>query len=107
MLIIEDVMTGGTSIRETMSLLTPREIPVRGVVIGVDRQERGEGDLAASTEVTKKYGFPVKAILTMDEIIKALWVREKPQERLGKIWIDESINSRIGDYRAAWGPLRT
>jgi orotate phosphoribosyltransferase len=107
MLIIEDVMTGGTSIRETMALLTPREIPVRGVVIGIDRQERGETDLAASTEVTRIYGFAVKAILTMDEIIKALWVHDKPVERLGRIWIDESINSRIGDYRTTWGPLKT
>ena len=105
LVIIEDVMTGGTSIRETMVVLAAREIPVRGVVIGVDRQERGEGDLAASDEVTKKYGFPVKAILTMDEIIKALWVANKPVERLGKIWIDESVKYRIGDYRAAWGAI--
>ena len=105
LLIVEDVMTGGTSIRETMEILAPMKITVRGVVIGVDRQERGETDLAAAAEVTKKFGCPVKAILTMDEIIKALWFSDKPVERLGKIWIDDSIKSHIDSYRESWGPV--
>jgi orotate phosphoribosyltransferase len=109
-LIIEDVMTGGTSIRETMSLLLPRKISVLGVVIGVDRQERGSGESLASQEVAVQYGFPVTAILTMDEIIDALWsglsVDGKGINYLGKVWIDAAAKARIDRYRSEWGSIK-
>jgi orotate phosphoribosyltransferase len=98
-IIIEDVMTGGTSIRETMELLKPRNISVRAVVIGIDRQERGLGSQQASLEVQADFGCPVMAILTIDEIVRALW----NTERLGKIWVDGQIKSRIDQYRTNWG----
>ncbi len=109
-LIIEDVMTGGTSVRETMGLLLPRKIPVLGVVIGVDRQERGAGQLLASQEVSAQYGFSVTAILTMDEIIEALWngitADGKGISRLGKVWIDADAKARIDRYRREWGAVK-
>ena len=98
-IIIEDVMTGGTSIRETMELLRPRNVSIRAVVIGIDRQERGVGSRQASQEVQADFGCQVLSILTIDEIVKALW----NTERLGKIWIDGSVKSRIDQYRAEWG----
>jgi len=98
-IVIEDVMTGGTSIRETMELLKPRGISIRAVVIGIDRQERGSGSKQASLEVQADYGCPVLAILTIDDIVKALW----NTERLGKIWIDGAIKSMIDQYRSEWG----
>jgi orotate phosphoribosyltransferase len=108
--IIEDVMTGGTSIRETMSLLSPRKIPVLGVVIGVDRQERGSGSQLAAAEVESLNGFPVTAILTIDEIVNALWVpagaSDAQKSRLGKIWIDDAMKTKIDDYRREWGRLK-
>ncbi len=109
-LIIEDVMTGGTSIRETMNLLLPRKIPVLGVVIGVDRQERGTGDQLASLEVASQYGFPVSAILTIDDIVNALWSGGDSDgqgiNRLGRIWIDADTKSRINEYRNEWGLVK-
>ena len=98
-IVIEDVMTGGTSIRETMSLLRPRNVSIRAVVIGIDRQERGVGARQASLEVQADFGCPVYSILTIDDIVRALW----NQERLGKVWIDGQIKSRIERYRADWG----
>ena len=97
-IVIEDVMTGGTSIRETMELLKPRGISIRAVVIGIDRQERGSGSKQASLEVQADYGCPVLAILTIVDIVKALW----NTERLGKIWIDGAIKSMIDQYRSEW-----
>lgn len=102
-LIIEDVMTGGTSVRETMEYLAPRGITVRGVVIGVDRQERGLGANRAAKEVADLYGFPVAAILTMDEIIVSLWGESGGIARLGRLWIDAASKARIDQYRAQWG----
>lgn len=98
-IIIEDVMTGGTSIRETMELLRPRNIAIRAVVIGIDRQERGVGSQQASLEVQADFGCPVLSILTIDEIVKALW----NTERLGKVWVDGQIKTRIDQYRENWG----
>lgn len=97
-IIIEDVMTGGTSIRETMGLLRPRDISIRAVVIGIDRQERGTGSKQASQEVQTDYNCPVLSILTIDEIVKALW----NTERLGRVWIDDHIKSKIDEYRSEW-----
>lgn len=98
-IVVEDVMTGGTSIRETMELLRPRNVSIRAVVIGIDRQERGVGTRQASLEVQADFGCPVFSILTIDDIVKALW----RQQRLGKVWIDDQIKSRIDTYRAHWG----
>ena len=106
LIIVEDVMTGGTSIRETMSLLQPLNIPVSAVVIGVDRQERGAGSDLASVEVQKKYDLPVFAILTLDEIVHALWSPGDPLKRLGKIWIDDALKQKIDSYREEWGMVR-
>jgi orotate phosphoribosyltransferase len=82
-----------------MALLRPRNVTIRAVIIGIDRQERGVGERQASLEVQADFGCPVYSILTIDDIVQALW----NQERLGKIWIDGQIKSRIDRYRADWG----
>lgn len=98
-IVIEDVMTGGTSIRETISLLRPRDVSIQAVVIGIDRQERGIGKKRASIEIESDFGCPVVSILNVDDIVGAL----HNQERLGKVWIDDQIKSRIDAYRSEWG----
>lgn len=98
-IVVEDVMTGGTSVRETMALLKPRDVAIRAVVIGIDRQERGTGAKTAAQEVQADFGCPVFSILKIDDIVKALW----NTERLGKIWIDGAIKSRLEEYRRDWG----
>ena len=99
LIIVEDVMTGGTSVRETLALVSPVGASVRAVFIGVDRQERGVGGQVAAQEVTQELGIPVFAILTLDEIISALWnVR-----RNGRIWIDDQLKAEIDAYRKKFG----
>lgn len=94
-IIVEDVMTGGTSVRETLDLLSPLNVQVSAVVLGVDRQERGLSKDLASTEISQVYNIPVYSILTISEIVERLWNRE----RLGKVWIDDSVKERIDQYR--------
>lgn len=103
LLIVEDVMTGGTSVRETIDLLRPIGAKVCGVVIGVDRMERGLGAERASQEIARKFDVPVIPILTIDEIVAALWINGAALPRLGKSWISNEIKSEIDRYRAEWG----
>ena len=105
--IIEDVMTGGTSIRETMDILAPTGAKVRGVFIGVDRLELGADNVRASSEVQLRYNFPVISILTIDEIVDALWRNGAAVERLGRVWITAQIKSEIERYRSEWGGLKS
>jgi len=103
LLVVEDVMTGGTSVRETIDLLKPIGARVCGVVIGVDRMERGLGAERASQEIARKFDVPVISILTIDEIVSTLWRNAAAVPRLGKSWINNEIKSEIDRYRAEWG----
>ncbi len=71
-LVIDDVITAGTAIGEVMSLLSATPAQVAGVVVCVDRQERGNGDRSAIQEVEEKYGIAVHAIVTLDDIVTYL-----------------------------------
>jgi len=103
LLIIEDVMTGGTSIRETMELLKPTGASVKAVVIGVDRMEVGADKERASQEISRKFNIPVFSILTIDEIVAALWRDGGPIKRLDKEWITNNLREDIIRYRSQWG----
>jgi len=97
--VIEDVLTGGTSLRETMHLMRGFPVKVIGCAIGVDRQERGLGEKRAAIEIEKEFNVPVRAILTLDEIVDLLFEREV----LGKIWVNADAKKRIDAYRAEYG----
>ena len=73
--IIEDVITAGTAMRETLPLLktAASNIEVVGVIISVDRTERGRGDKSAIQEMREEFGIPVYPIVTAREIIDALY----------------------------------
>lgn len=103
LVVVEDVMTGGTSVRETIELLRPIGAKICGVVIGVDRMERGSGAERASIEISSKYNIPVLPILTIDEIVNELWRDGAPVHRLGQDWITKNIRAEIEQYRAEWG----
>jgi orotate phosphoribosyltransferase len=98
-LIIEDVTTAGTSIRETLPILQ-RTAAIRpvGLVVSVDRRERGTGSRNALAEVADVHSLKAFAIVTIDEIIAHL--REHPVD--GKLLIDDAIHQRILDYRAQY-----
>jgi len=71
-LILDDVITAGTAIRETITLLRQAGGEPAGVVIALDRQERGNGELSAIQEVQQAYGIPVASIIRLDDLVEHL-----------------------------------
>jgi orotate phosphoribosyltransferase len=74
-LIIDDVITVGTVIRESMDIITAEGARPAGVVIALDRQERGKGERSAIQEVETDYGMPVTAIVRLADLID--FIRER------------------------------
>ena len=68
-LIIDDVITAGTAIRESMDIIEAEGAKPAGVVIALDRQEKGKGDKSAIQEVEQDYGIPVASIAKLENII--------------------------------------
>ena len=82
-LIIDDVITAGTAVREVIGMISGAGAELAGVVIGLDRQERGAGELSAVEEVRQTHGVPVLSIITMNNIIDFLEQADrKPDETL-------------------------
>jgi orotate phosphoribosyltransferase len=98
--IIEDVTTAGTSIGETLPIIKAQgDVKVKGLVVSVDRMERGQGTKSALAEIEEKYGFETTAIVTMAEVIEHLY--NKPCN--GKIIIDDKLKAAIDDYYKLYG----
>jgi len=68
-LIIDDVISAGTSVRESIELIRSAGAQPCGVVIALDRMERGQGDLSAVQEVKNCYGIPVISIATLEDLL--------------------------------------
>ena len=99
-LIVEDVTTAGTSIYETMPLLKSQgNVNVEGLIISVDRMERGKTEKSALTQLREEFGFKTCAIVTMEEVREYLYNREIN----GKVLIDDEINKRIDAYYEQYG----
>jgi len=92
-LIIDDVITDGASKREAIEIIRAAGATPAGVLIALDRQERGTGELSATQEVSREYGLPVTAIATLADVLATL--RGMP-ERRGDV-------ERIEDYRGRYG----
>jgi len=71
-LIVDDVISAGTSVRESMDLIHAAGATAAGVVIALDRQERGQGELSAVQEVEQNYGLPVVAVASLGDLIDYL-----------------------------------
>ncbi len=71
-LVIDDVITAGTAVREVMEIIENAGAECAGVVIGLNRQEKGRGDLSAIQEVERDYGVPVISIIELNDIINYL-----------------------------------
>ena len=98
--IIEDVTTAGTSIAETMPILNGQgKVQVLGLVVSVDRMERGQGTKSALSEIKENYGIETTAIVTMEEVVKHLY--NKPYK--GKIIIDDKLKEAIDSYYELYG----
>lgn len=71
-LVIDDVITAGTAVREVIDMISQADAELAGVIIGLDRQERGKGELSAVQEVERSHGVPVVGIVQMVHIIDYL-----------------------------------
>lgn len=97
--IIEDVTTAGTSIRETLPIIKAQgNVDVVGLVVSVDRMERGEKK-SALCEIEENFGLKTTAIVTMQEVIEHLY--NKPYK--GRVIIDDEIKARIDAYYEQYG----
>ena len=98
--IVEDVTTAGTSIRETMPLLrAAADVDVRGLVVAVDRAERGRGEASALAEVAQDHGLTATAITDIDTVVSHL--RDHPVD--GRRVLGPEDLDRIAAYRQQWG----
>ncbi|MBK6960353.1 MAG: orotate phosphoribosyltransferase [Gammaproteobacteria bacterium] len=90
-LIVDDVITAGTAIRDAAALLRNAGATLAGVVLGLDRRERGRGACSATQEVAEELGVPVMSIIDIDNIIE---------------YLDTAAPARVAtvrDYRRAYG----
>lgn len=92
-LIIDDVITAGTAIREAIDIIKSNGAEPAGVVIALDRMEKGQNELSAIQEVEKEYGIPVVSIIGLNDIITYL---EKSDE--GARYLDA-----MKSYRSEYG----
>ncbi len=98
--IIEDVTTAGTSIGETLPIIKAQaDASVLGLVVSVDRMERGKGEKSALQEIKETYGFETTAIVTMADVVEHLY--NKPYK--GKIIIDDELKAAIDAYYDIYG----
>ena len=81
-LIIDDVITAGTAIRESIDLIHDHGAQPAGVVVALDRMERGQGSLSAIQEVEQQYGLPVFSILNLNDLIDYLSTQTDSAEYL-------------------------
>lgn len=101
--IIEDVTTAGTSVRESILLLrAAANVEVVGLIVSVDRQERGQGKLSALAELREEFGIHASAIVTLDEIIEHL--HNRPID--GVVVLTDEILGAINAYRVQYGAER-
>ena len=92
-LIVDDVITAGTAIRETMQILAACDATPAGVLIALDRRERGQGELSAVQEVERAHDISVTSIVNLDDVVAYLAERPDYAEQLEK----------MRDYRASYG----
>jgi orotate phosphoribosyltransferase len=98
--IIEDVTTAGTSIQETLPIIKAQgDVDPIGLVVSVDRMERGQGEKSALAEIEDKYGLKTTAIVTMAEVVEHLYNKEYN----GRVIIDDELKSGIDAYYEQYG----
>ncbi len=71
-LVIDDVISAGTSVRESISIIRAAGAEIAGITIALDRQERGTGELSAAQQVNSEYGIPCTSIAGLDDLIRYL-----------------------------------
>lgn len=98
--IIEDVTTSGKSIEETLPILKAQgDVEIVGLMVSLNRMERGKGDRSALEEIQALYGFKANAIVTMADVVECLYNREC----MGQIVIDDKLKADIDAYYEQYG----
>lgn len=92
LLVIDDVITAGTAIKEVSELINGTGAKISGVVIGLDRQEKGRADLSAIAQIQKDFDITIKSIIQLTDIVD--YLSNNAQHDTIK---------RINDYRAIYG----
>lgn len=96
-LIIDDVISAGTSVRESVEIIRGAGATPCGVVIALDRMERGTGELSAVQEVGRDYGIPVVAVATLDDLMA--YLRDRPDFK--------DYEAAVARYRQQYGVARS
>ena len=98
--IIEDVTTSGKSIEETFPILKAQgDVEIVGLMVSLNRMERGKGTKSALEEIQELYGFKANAIVTMADVVERLYNRECQ----GQILIDHKLKADIDAYYEQYG----
>ncbi len=92
-LIIDDVITAGTSVRESVAIIRSAGAEPAGVVIALDRQERGQDERSAVQEIETEWGIPVYPVVTLDDLV----------EYLETVGTDPTRIDAMRIYRACYG----
>lgn len=96
--IVEDVISRGTSVQESLEALKSLDVQVEGLIVGVDRMEKGFGEQLASKEVSEKYGITCHAIVTIRDVISYLISKEAPKE----FQLNAEMIERVDAYLEKW-----
>ncbi|MFI4887135.1 MAG: orotate phosphoribosyltransferase [Burkholderiales bacterium] len=92
-MIVDDVITAGTSVRESVALIHAHDAKPAGVLIALDRMERGQGETSAVQDVRDRYAVPVVAIATLDDVMA--FINDRPEL--------SGAGTAIAAYRARYG----
>ena len=99
-MIIEDVTTSGKSIEETFPIIKAQgDVEIKGLIVSLNRMERGKGEKSALEEIRDLYGFPTAAILSRKDVTEHLDNRVCN----GKIVIDDTIKKALDAYYEEYG----
>lgn len=98
--IVEDVVTAGTAVRESAELLgSIADLKLAALIVSIDRRERGQGSKAALDELEDEFGLKVCPIATVYDVIDKLYGREVD----GRVLIDDDMKSKMEAYLAEYG----
>ncbi len=98
--IIEDVTTSGRSIEETFPIIMAQgDVEIKGLMVSLNRMERGRGEKSALCEIKEKYGFDANAIVSMADVIEHLYNKEVA----GKVVINDQMKAAIDEYYKQYG----
>ena len=98
--IIEDVSTSGKSMEETVPIVRAQgDVTILGLMVSLNRMERGKGDKSALEEIKDLYGFETNAIVSMADVVECLYNKEVD----GRVIIDDELKGRIDAYYEEYG----